>query len=54
MKYFVTVVRYGGIEVDAPNEDEAALIVDETCPTDAISWDDSWDVISAEAVAEPF
>ena len=54
MKYFVTVVRYGGVEVEAKDEDEAVRIVDQTVPTDKVSWDDSWDVVSAEVCGEPF
>ena len=43
MKYYVSVVRYGGIEVEAENEDEACKIVDQEVKTSDVYWDDDWD-----------
>ena len=52
MKYVVTVVRYGSIEVDAPDGDEAVRIVNDTCQADSVTWDDDIGVLNADPMAE--
>ena len=51
-RYWVTVVRYGGAEVEAENEHEAMKIVNEKYRTQDINWSDDWDATDADEEVE--
>lgn len=53
-RFFVTVVRFGGICVNAASEDEARNFVDSCVKTDEVSWDDDWAVADVQPEEQPF
>jgi hypothetical protein len=42
MKYLITVVRSGGVVVEAESREEAMDIVNTDCCLDDVNWDDDW------------
>ena len=51
-RYWVTVVRYGGAEVEASSSLEALRIVNEKYRTQDINWSDDWDATDADEEEE--
>ena len=52
MKWEVTVVRVGSIQVEADSQVEALIIVHDDVETKDIQWADDWGVASADKVIE--
>jgi hypothetical protein len=52
MKFVVTVVRYGGVTVEANSREEAIKEVEDNALLSDVSWDDDWTVTDAVDVAE--
>lgn len=52
MKFNVTIIRYGCVEVEANSSLEAMRIVNENYKTNDISWSDDWDATDADEIDE--
>lgn len=47
-QYWVTVVRYGGVDIEAENEEEAMRIVNTQVKTQDVNWADDWEATDAD------